>query len=158
MKHASCGLQNQKGLHPQQDSLAACLGSNITFPSSWTPWASALMSPLGVIVVGGMERVVSLMLEVTSMLEVGDTFMKSPSFQAMVNGCKLLVFSVDFSNNGVPVCFKLGALLVVALVALHFGRGHEVEGTDRHSQSKEWSPCGLEELLAPVGHGVELSL
>ena len=29
MKHASCRLQNQEGSHPQRDSLAACLGSNI---------------------------------------------------------------------------------------------------------------------------------
>jgi Helix-turn-helix domain (DUF4817) len=28
MKHASCRLQNQEGLHPQGDSLTACLGGN----------------------------------------------------------------------------------------------------------------------------------
>ena len=28
MKHASCGLQNQEGSHPQRDSLATCLGGN----------------------------------------------------------------------------------------------------------------------------------
>jgi hypothetical protein len=44
------------------------------------------------------------------------------------------------------------------LVALHLGRGSEVEAADRCSQSEEWGPCGLEELLAPVEHGVEFSL
>jgi hypothetical protein len=34
MKHASCGLQNQEGLHPQRDSLATCLGGNIG-PVNW---------------------------------------------------------------------------------------------------------------------------
>ena len=28
MKHASCGLQNHEGSHPQRDSLAACLDGN----------------------------------------------------------------------------------------------------------------------------------
>jgi hypothetical protein len=29
MKHTLCGLQNQEGSHPQGDSLATCLGSNM---------------------------------------------------------------------------------------------------------------------------------
>jgi hypothetical protein len=157
MKHASCGLQNQEGSHSQRGSLAACLGGNITSPSSWTPWASASTSPLGVIATGGMVGVVPLVQEVASVLEVGDAFVEPPPLQAVADGRELFVFPVDFGDDGASVGLELGALLVVALVSLHLSRGREVERTDRCSQREERAPCGLKELLAPVGHGVELS-
>jgi hypothetical protein len=158
MKHASCGLQNQEGSHSQRDSLAACLGGNITSPSSWTPWASASTSPLGVIATGGMVGVVSFVQEVAPVLEVGDAFVEPPPLQAVADGRELLVLSVDFGDDGAPVGLELGASLVVALVTLHLGGGREVERTDRRSQCEKRTPCGLEEFLTPVGHGVELSL
>jgi hypothetical protein len=92
------------------------------------------------------------------MLEVGDAFVKAPPLQVVVDGHELLVFTLNFSGDGVPVCLKLGMSLVVMLVSLDLCRGHEVKATDCHSQGKEWGPCGLEELFTPVGHGVKFSL
>ena len=158
MKHASCGLQNQEGSHLQGDSLATCLGSNITSPSSWAPWPSAPTSPLGVVVARGMEGVVSVMCEVASMLKVGDPLVETPPFQAVANGCELLIFTLDFSDDGTPICLELGTSLVVPLISFDLCRGREVEVTDHRSQGKEGGPCRLEELLAPVGHGVDVSL
>jgi hypothetical protein len=113
------------------------------------------MSPLGVVMMGGVKQVVSLMLEVASVLKVGDVLVEPPSLQVVMDGCELFVLSVDFGDDGAPVCLELGASLVVALVALHLSGGREVKRMDHHSQGKEGGPCRLEEFLAPVRHGVE---
>jgi hypothetical protein len=158
MKHASCRLQNQEGSHPQRDSLATCLGGNITSPSSWVPWPSAPTGLLGVVVMWGMEGTVLIRVDITSMLEVGDLLMEAPSFQAVADSCELLVFMLNLCGDGALVGLELGVLLVVMLVSLNFCRGCEVEIMDYYSQGEEGGPCGLEELLAPVRHGVEFPL
>jgi len=157
MKHMLCRLQNQEGSHPQRDSLATCLGGNITPPSSWASWPSTPTSPLGVVAARGVEGVPSIVCEVASMLEVGDPFVKAPSFQAMADGGELFVLVFDFCRDGAPICFELGASLVVTLVSFDLCGGCEVEVTDRRSQSEEGGPCRLEEFFAPVGHGVDVS-
>ena len=156
MKHTSCRLQNQEGSHPQGDSLAACLGGNITPPSSWAPWPSAPTSLLGVVAARGMEGVRLVVCEVSSVLEVGNPLVEVPPLQAVVNGHELFIFVHDFSDDGVSVCLKLRASLVVMLVLFNLCGGHEVEATDHCSQSEEGGPCGLEELLAPIEHGVDV--
>jgi len=156
MKHASCGLQNQEGSHPHRDSLSACLGGNITPPSSWASQPSAPTGVLGVVAARGMEGVLLVVREVTSVLEVGDLLMEAPSFQAVADGGEFLVFALDLCDDGVPVCFELGASLMVPLIPLDFCGGCEVEVVDRCSHSEEGGPHGLEEFLAPVGHGVDV--
>ena len=156
MKHASCGLQNQEGSHSQRDSLAACLGGNITPPSSWASRPSAPMGVLGVVAARGMEGVLLVVREVTSVLEVGDLLMEAPSFQAVADGGEFFILAFNLRDDGVPVCFELSASLVVSLIPLDFCRGREVDIADRRSHSEEGGPCGLEELFAPVGHGVDV--
>jgi hypothetical protein len=41
------------------------------------------------------------------MLEVGDVFMKAPSFQAVVNSREFFIFSLNFGDDGASVCLKL---------------------------------------------------
>jgi len=91
-------------------------------------------------------------------LEVGDPLVEVPLFQTMANGCELFIFMLDFSDDGMSVSFELGLLLVVTLIPFNLCRGCEVKATNHHSQSKEGGPCGLEKLLAPIGHGVQLSV
>jgi hypothetical protein len=115
------------------------------------------MHSLGVVAARGIE-VAPLAGEVLMVLEVGHSLVEAPTFKAVADGNEFFVLLLDFSDNGMPVSFELGTSLVVALVALHFGRGGEVQRMDCCSQCEEWSPCWLEELLAPVGHGVEVAL
>jgi hypothetical protein len=157
MKHASCGLQNHEESQPQQGSLAACLGGNITPPSSWASWPSTLKGALGVVAARGVVGVRPVVCEVASVLEVGDLFMEAPSFEVVADGDELFTFALDFCNDGAPVRFELSALLVVSLVSLNLCGGCEVEAADRRSHSEEGGPCGLEELFIPVGHGVDVS-
>jgi hypothetical protein len=100
----------------------------------------------------------SVVCEVVSMLEVGDSLVETPPFQAVADGHELLVLALNFSDDGAPICLELGASLVVSLVLFDLCRRCEVEVTDCCSQGKEGGPCGLEEFLAPVGHGVDVSL
>jgi hypothetical protein len=44
-KHASCGLQNHEGSHPQRDSLAACLGGNINSLPTRASDTQAMFTP-----------------------------------------------------------------------------------------------------------------
>jgi hypothetical protein len=132
MKHALCGLQNQEGLHPQQDSLAACLGGNITSPSKWTAWSSSRMRPLRVVVAGGVEwRMLSD--KVSLVLEVAHPFMKVPSFQMVVDASELFVLFLNLSDDGAPIGFELGTLFMVVVVAFNFSGGGEVHRTDHCS-------------------------
>jgi len=156
MKHVSCGLQNQEGSHSQRGSLAACLGGNITPPSSWASQPSTLTGALGVVAAGGMEGVCPVVREVTPMLEVGDLLVEAPSFQAVADGGEFLILALDLCDDGAPVCFELSASLVVSLILLDFCGGRDVDVADHCSHSKEGGPCGLEEFLAPVGHGVDV--
>ena len=142
MKHASCGLQNHDGSHPQQDSLAACLGGNITSPSSWTTWSSARMRPLRVVVAQGVEWG-ALSDEITAVLEVAHPLVESPALQTVVDAGELFVFSFDFRDDGTSVGFELGSSLVVAVVAFDFGGGSKVQHADCCSQGKEGGSIGL---------------
>jgi hypothetical protein len=157
MKHVSCCLQNQEGSHPQRDSLAACLGGNITPPSSWASRPSTPTGTLGVVAARCVEGVRPFVCEVTSMLEVGDSFVEAPSFQAVADGSEFFILALNLGDDGAPVCFELSASLVVSLIPFDLRRGCEVEVTDRRSHGKEGSSCRLEELLAPIGHGVDVS-
>ena len=69
---------------------------------------------------------------------------------------KLFVFSIELSDDCISVSFKLGVSFVVVSVMLDFGGGSEVHQVDRCSQSEEGGSIGLEELLTPVGHSVDL--
>jgi hypothetical protein len=142
MKHTSWGLQNHKGSHPHQDSLAACLGGDITSPSSWTAWSSARTCPLRVVTVQGMEWGV-LSDEVAAVLEVAHPLVESPSFQAVADAGELFVLPFDLCDDGASVGFELGSSLVMVVVAFDFGRGSEVHRTDCHSQGKEGGSVGL---------------
>jgi hypothetical protein len=66
-----------------------------------------------------MEGVVLLNLEVAVVLEVGNLLVEPPSFQAVVDGGELLVFSLNLSNDCILVCLELGMSLVMMLVLLH---------------------------------------
>jgi hypothetical protein len=91
------------------------------------------------------------------MLEVGDSFVEAPPFQAVADGGELFILALDLGDDSASVCFELGTSLVVSLIPLDFCGGREVEVADRSSHSEEGGPCGLEELLTPVGHGVDVS-
>ena len=91
------------------------------------------------------------------MLEVGDLLVEAPSFQAVVDGGEFFVLALDLCDDGTPVCFELSASLVVSLIPLDFCGGCEVDVADCRSHGKEGGPCGLEEFLTPVGHGVDVS-
>jgi hypothetical protein len=155
MKHASCGLQNHEGSHPQRDSLAACLGGNITSPSSWTAWSSAWTCPSRIVAARGVEWG-TLSDEVLMILEVTHLLMELPSLQAVADASELFILSFDLSDNGTLIGLELGSLLVVAVVALNFSGGGEVQCADHCSQGKEGGSVGLQELLAPIGHGVNI--
>jgi len=103
-----------------------------------------------------MERVCLVVREVAPMLEVGDALVEAPSFQAVADGGEFFVFALDLCDDGAPICFELRTSLVVSLVSLDLCGGREVEAADRRSHSEEGGPCRLEELLAPVGHGVDV--
>ena len=77
------------------------------------------MGALGVVVAGGVEGVRPLVYEVASMLEVGDSLVKAPSFQAVADGGEFFILTLDLCDDGTPVCFELSALLVVLLVPLN---------------------------------------
>ena len=132
MKHASCGLQNQEGSHPQRDSLAACLGGNITSPSSWTAWSSTGMHLSRVVVAWGMEWG-TLSDEVLTILEVAHLLVELPSFQAVANAGELFILPFDLANDGASIGFELGSSLMMAVVALNFSRGGEVQHADHRS-------------------------
>jgi hypothetical protein len=142
MKHASCGLQNHDGSHPQQDSLAACLGSNITSPSSWTTWSSARTCPLRVVVAQGVEWGV-LSDEITAVLEVAHPLVESPALQTVADAGELFILSFDFHDDGASVGFELGLSLMVAVVAFNFDGGSKVQHVDCCSQGKEGGSIGL---------------
>ena len=156
MKHASCRLQNHNRSHPQRDSLTACLGGNITPPSSWTTWSSTRTCPSGVVATWGVERG-ALSGEVAAVLEVAHPLVELPAFQTVADAGELFVLSLDFCGDGVSVGFELGSSLVVVVVAFDFSRGSEVQRTDCCSQGEEGGPIGLQEFFTPVGHGVNLS-
>ena len=136
MKHVSCRLQNHEGLHPQRDSLATCLGSNITSPSSWTAWSSAGTRPSRVVVARGVERG-TLPNEVSAILEVAHPLVEPPSLQAVADAGEFFIFSFDFRDDGASVGFELGSSLMVVVVAFNFGGGGEVQHVDCCSQGKE---------------------
>jgi hypothetical protein len=142
MKHASCGLQNQEGLHPQRDSLATYLGGNITSPSSWTARSSARMRLSRVVMVWGMEWG-ALSDEVSVILEVAHSLMELPSLQVVADARKFFVLSFDLADDGTSVGFELGPMLMVAVVALDFSRGGEVQCVDCHSQGEKGGSIGL---------------
>jgi hypothetical protein len=142
MKHASCGLQNHEGSHLQRDSLAACLGGNITSPSSWTAWSSARTRPSRVVVVWGVEWCV-LSDEVLMILEVAHSLVEPPSFQAVADAGELFVFSFDLGDDGALIGLELGSSLVMAVVALDFSGGGEVQHVDRCSQGEKGGSIGL---------------
>jgi hypothetical protein len=142
MKHASCGLQNHEGSHPQRDSLAACLGGNITSPSSWTAWSSARTCPSRVVAAWSVEWGV-LSNEVLTILEVAHSLVEPPSFQAVADAGELFIFSFDLSNDGVSISFELGSSLVMAVVSFNFGGGGEVQRADRRSQGEKGGSIGL---------------
>jgi hypothetical protein len=142
MKHASCGLQNQEGSHPQRDSLATCLGGNITSPSSWTAQSSARMCLLRVVAVWGMEWG-ALSDEIPAVLEVAHLLMELPSLQVVADAGELFILSFDLCNDGTSVSFELGLSLMVVVVAFDFGGGGKVQHMDRHSQGKEGGSVGL---------------
>jgi hypothetical protein len=142
MKHTSWGLQNHEGSHPQRDSLAACLGGNITSPSSWSAWSSARMHLSRVVVARGMEWG-ALPDEVGVVLEVAHPLVESPSFQVVADAGELFVLPFDLCNDGASVGFELGSSLVVVVVAFDFGGGGEVQRTDRRSQGKKGGSIGL---------------
>jgi hypothetical protein len=142
MKHTSCGLQNHEGSHPQRDSLAACLGSNITSPSSWTARSSAGTRPSRVVAARGVERGV-LSDEVSTILEVAHLLVEPPSLQAVADAGELFVFSFDFGDDGASISLELGSSLVMVVVVLDFSGGGEVQRTDRCSQGEKGGSIGL---------------
>jgi hypothetical protein len=156
MKHASCGLQNHEGSHPQRDSLAACLGGNITSPSSWTAWSSARACPLRVVAARSMEWGM-LSDEVSTVLEVAHLLVELPSLQAVADAGEFFIFSFDLSDDGTSISLELGSSLVMAVVVFDFSGGGEVQHADRHSQGEKGGSIGLQELFAPVRHGVNVS-
>ena len=94
--------------------------------------------------------------EVSAVLEVAHPLVEPPSFQTVADAGELFVFSFDLCDDGALVGFELGLLLVVAAVAFDFGGGGEVQRTDRRSQGKEGGSIRLQELLAPIRHGVDI--
>ena len=94
--------------------------------------------------------------EVVAVLEVAHPLIESPAFQTVADAGELFIFPFDFCDDGTLVSFELGSSLVVAVVTFDFGRGGEVQPTDRCSQSEEGGSIGLQELFAPVGHGVDI--
>jgi hypothetical protein len=142
MKHVSCGLQNQEGSHLQRDSLATCIGSNITPPSSWTTWSSARVRPSRVVVVWGMEWG-TLPDKVLAVLKVAHPLMELPSFQAVANAGELFILPFHLGDDGASISFKLSSLLMMAVVALDFSRGGEVQCTDCCSQGEKGGSIGL---------------
>jgi hypothetical protein len=142
MKHTSCGLQNHEGSHPQRDSLAACLGGNITSPSSWTAWSSARAHPSRVVAAQSVERG-TLPDEVSTVLEVAHPLVEPPSLQAVVDAGEFFIFSFDLGNDGASIGLELGSLLVMAVVAFNFSGGSEVQRVDRHSQGEKGGSVGL---------------
>jgi hypothetical protein len=142
MKHASWGLQNHEGSHPQRDSLAACLGGNITSPSSWTARSSARTRPSRVVTAWGMEWG-ALPDEVAVVLEVAHPLVESPSFQVVADAGELFILPFDLCDDGASVSFELGSSLMMAVVAFDFGGGSEVQRADCRSQGKEGGSVGL---------------
>jgi hypothetical protein len=142
MKHASCRLQNHEGSHPQRDSLAACLGGNITSPSSWTTRSSAGAHPSRVVAVWCVEWG-ALPDEVSTILEVAHPLVEPPSFQVVVDAGEFFVFSFDFGDDGASIGLELGSSLVMAVVAFNFSGGGEVQHTDRRSQGEKGGSIGL---------------
>ena len=98
----------------------------------------------------------ALLDEVLLVLEVAHLLMESPPFQMVADAGELLIFPLNFSNDGASISFELGASFVVMVVALNLGGGSEVHHTDNCSQGKEGGSIRLQELFAPVGHGVNL--
>jgi hypothetical protein len=142
MKHASCGLQNHEGSHPQRGGLAACLGGNITPPSSWTAWSSARTRLLRVVAARSVEQGM-LSDEVSTVLEVAHPLVESPSFQAVADAGEFFVFSFDLGDDGVSIGLELGLSLVMAVVAFNFSGGGEVQRADRRSQGEKGGSIGL---------------
>jgi hypothetical protein len=85
----------------------------------------------------------ALSVEVTVVLEVAHPLMEPPALQAVMDAGELFILSFDFCDDGVLVGFELGSSLMVAVVAFDFGRGGEVQCTDRCSQGEEGGPIGL---------------
>jgi hypothetical protein len=156
MKHASCGLQNHEGSHPQRDSLAACLGGNITFPSSWTAWSSTRARLSRVVAARSVEWG-TLSDEVPTVLEMAHPLVEPPSFQVVADAGEFFVFSFDLGDDGASVGLELGSSLVMAVVALDFSGGGEVQRADHCSQGEKGGSIGLQELFTPVWHGVNVS-
>ena len=142
MKHTSCGLQSHEGSHPQRDSLAACLGGNITSPSSWTAWSSARAHPSRVVAARSVERG-TLPDEVSTVLEVAHPLVEPPSLQAVADAGEFFVFSFNLGDDGASIGLKLGSSLMMVVVAFDFSRGGEVQRADHRSQGEKGGSIGL---------------
>ena len=90
------------------------------------------------------------------MLEVGHAFVEVPALKAVLDAGELFIFPVKLGDDSMSISFKLGTLFMVVSVTLNFGRGGEVHRADCCSQSEEGGSLRLEELLTPVGHGINL--
>jgi hypothetical protein len=90
------------------------------------------MHLLRVVVAWGMEWG-TLSDEVSTILEVAHLLVELPSFQAVVNAGELFILPFDLTDDGASIGFELGSSLVMAVVALDFSGGGEVQCMDRHS-------------------------
>jgi len=75
----------------------------------------------------------------------------------VANAGELFVLSFDLANDSASIGFKLGSSFMMVVVALNFSGGGEVQRVDHHSQGEKGGSIGLQELFAPVWHGVNIS-
>jgi hypothetical protein len=94
--------------------------------------------------------------EVSTVLEVAHPLMEPPSLQVVADAGEFLVFSFDLGDDGASISFELGSSLVMAVVAFDFSGGGEVQHVDHRSQGEKGGSIGLQELFAPVRHGVNV--
>ncbi len=125
-------------------SLAACLGGNITSPSGWTSWSTAVVV-VRVWVAQGIVVDWELMADVYAAFEVCESFMEAVHLHAVFNTRQGFVFSLDFGHDGLSVNFQLSLSLVVAAVLFDFGVcGRVLKVMGRFSQGMVGPSLGLE--------------
>jgi len=90
----------------------------------------------------GVERG-TLPNEVSAILEVAHPLVEPPSLQAVADAGEFFIFSFDLGDDGASIGLKLGSSLVMAVVALDFSGGGEVQRMDCRSQGEKGGSIGL---------------
>jgi hypothetical protein len=103
------------------------------------------------------EVLSGLVVEVKAVFKVGKLGREPPGFHVVVYSTEALILLLYGCNGSMSVHFKLGLVLVMAVVSLNLCEGGNIESMGRCSQGVVPSTLALEEFLEPIGQWVRVT-